>query len=365
MRPRLRPFDKKIFILTLVFSLVGLIIVFSASAVLSFQRYGHNNYFVIRQAVAVGVGLVFMLALSRINHLLFKRYSALIMLVAILLLVAVLIPGIGFKVGNARRWFDLGFFFFQPSEFAKLALIFYLAAWFETRRDLLSSFSAGLLTALFVTGLVAGLIIVEPDFGSMTAILLIAFGIFFAAGTRLIHLLTVGLAGLGLGWLAVQAAPYRLSRILTFFNPAADPLGAGYQINQALLAIGSGGFLGYGFGLSRQKFNFLPEPIGDSIFAIMAEELGFVRVLVVLVLYLLFAFWGYGIARRTPDTFGQLVAVGVTTWVIAQAIVNIGAMVGLLPLTGIPLPFISYGGSAIISLMIGIGVLLSISRQRT
>jgi cell division protein FtsW len=360
---KIKKFDRRLFFITIFLCVAGLIVLSSASTVLSYQRFGYNTYYLTRQAIAVIVGLILMFLLSRVDYRLFKKYSTVIILGAALLLLLVLIPGIGLQVGNARRWINLGFYLLQPSEFAKLALIFYLAAWYDTRGEYVRGSFFYLLGPLAVTGIIAGLVIFEPDFGSMTSLLLIALAVIVASPTRLSHILTLAGLGLGLGWGAVTAAPYRLERILTFFNPNSDPLGAGYQINQALLAIGSGGILGYGFGQSRQKFNFLPEPIGDSIFAVMSEELGFLRVLVVLAAFLAFALVGFSIARRAPDTFGRLVAAGVTMWVVIQVCLNIGAMVNILPLTGIPLPFISNGGSSILALLCGVGVMLNISRK--
>lgn len=362
---KLKPMDKRIFWLTVILGLIGLVIISSASVVLSFQRFGQNNYYFFRQIVFFLIGLAAMLLISRIDYHIFKRYSGLILLLSTLLLAAVLIPGIGFKVGNSRRWIDLGFSLLQPSELVKLSLIVYLAAWFEQRNDFLPSFYQGLLPPLAVTGLLAALIILEPDFGSMAVIILIAFVMFFAGGARLTHLLSlVGFSILS-GWVAIQAAPYRLERVFTFLNPSEDRLGAAYHINQALLAIGSGGWWGLGFGHSQQKFNFLPEPIGDSIFAIMSEELGFIRVAVILLLFLALILYGLKLAPRAPDKFGSLIITGVISWILIQTILNVSAIVGLLPLTGLPLPFISYGGSSIISLMMGVGFILNISRYKS
>lgn len=328
------------------------------------MSFGHTNYFLARQSIFFIVGVIIALLVSRIDYRWFKKYSFFLLVVSFLLLLAVLVPGIGFEVGGSRRWIDLGVFFFQPSEFAKLSIIFYLAAWFSSRKEIASSFYSGLLPPLGATAALGALILLEPDFGSLAALGLIALAMFFAGGARLSHLAAILVTGAGVGWLAIQAAPYRLARITSFVDPSIDPQGIGYQINQALIAIGSGGFLGQGFGYSRQKFNFLPEPIGDSIFAVMAEELGFLRVGIVLLLFLLFALFGYAVARRAPDDFGRLAAVGITSWIVLQTVFNVGAMVGLLPLTGIPLPFISYGGSSMLASMIGVGVLLNISRQR-
>lgn len=358
------PFDKRLAAIALSLTAFGLLVISSASVVLSFQRFDRTSYYLERQAVFAVLGVILMLVISRIDYHWFKRYSTIIFFLSAAALVAVLIPHVGFKVGNARRWINLGFSLLQPSEFAKLGLILYLAAWFESRHDSLKDFFSGLISPLLATILVAGLVILEPDFGSMSAIALIALAMFFAGGAKLSHILYLLIVGSGVGWLAVQAAPYRMARILTFLNPSSDPLGAGYQINQAMLAIGTGGFWGLGYGQSVQKFNFLPEPIGDSVFAVMAEELGFYRIAAILMLFALFALFGFAIARKAPDAFGKNLAVGVTMWVVVQAVVNIGAMVGILPLTGITLPFISYGGSSLLALMIGVGIMLNISRQR-
>ncbi|MCL5435709.1 MAG: putative lipid II flippase FtsW [Patescibacteria group bacterium] len=363
-KSKIPAFDKKLAGLTVALCVIGLVVISSASVVLSFQRYGRTGYYLERQIVFVIVGLLLMFVVSRIDYHWFRRYSRILYILSAVFLVAVLIPHIGFQVGNSRRWLNFGFSLIQPSEFAKLALILYLGAWFEMNRERLNNFFAGLLPPLLATGFLAGLIIFEPDFGSMSAVLLIALSVFYAGGARIAHLLYLLILGSGVGWLAVQAAPYRMQRILTFLNPSNDPLGAGYQINQAMLAIGTGGFWGLGLGQSRQKFNFLPEPIGDSVFAIMSEELGFWRVAILLLLFALFAIFGLAIARRAPDEFGRNVAVGITMWVVLQAAVNIGAMVGILPLTGITLPFISYGGSSMLAISIGVGIMLNISRQR-
>lgn len=360
----IKPFNKSVLSVTVILSLIGLVMISSASAVLSFQRYETTNYFLIRQIIFFLIGLGLMLVISKIDYRIFKKYSALILLGTLGLLIAVLVPGIGFEVGGARRWINLGFSLLQPSEFAKLAVIFYLAAWFSERKSSISYFMQGLFPPLIVLGIVAGIVMMEPDFGSTAAIGLISLAVFYAGGAKLSHLLGLFAATIGSGWILIQAAPYRMARITSFLDPSADPLGISYQINQALIAIGSGGMWGQGFGYSRQKFNFLPEPIGDSIFAVMSEELGFIRILTVMALFAIFAVLGFRIAKNAPDDFGKLVAVGVTSWIIFQTVFNVGAMVGLLPLTGIPLPFISYGGSSMIATMIGVGVLLNISRAK-
>ena len=364
MKAKIKEFDKTIFGLGVILSVIGLIVISSASSVLSYQRFGHTNYYLTRQVIFFVIGVALALIVSRIDYRIFKKYAFIILAIVFVLLVIVLIPSVGFSVGGSRRWIDLGVFFFQPTEFAKLAIIFYLSAWFSTREEIIHSFYGALLPPILVSGALAALILMEPDFGTMSALGLIVLAIFFASGAKLSHLFALILSGVGLAWLAISAAPYRVARITSFLDPAIDPQGIGYQINQALIAIGSGGFFGQGFGFSRQKFNFLPEPIGDSIFAVMSEELGFVRVGFVLLLFLVFGIFGYRIAKKAPDSFGTLVAIGITSWIVFQTVLNVGAMVGLLPLTGIPLPFISYGGSSMLATMIALGVLLNISRQR-
>lgn len=344
--------------------LVGLAAVSSASSVLSFERFGHNNYYFFRQLAFAGVGIVLMLLVSRIDYHFWKKHARLILLFAILALAAVAVPTFGFKSGGTRAWFSFGSFLLQPSEFAKLALIFYLASWFDRKTGAETNFWFGILPPLIVSLVLTVLILLEPDLGAAIVYMAIAAIIFFAGGAKWQYLLGLAAAGSASLWFLIQAAPYRIARITSFLHPEKDPLGIGYHISQALIAIGSGGVWGYGFGASRQKHSYLPESIGDSIFAVMAEELGFVRILAVVLLFLGFGFLGLRLARRAPDRFGTLASIGITGWVVFQALVNMGAISNLLPLTGITLPFISYGGSSLLSLCIGVGVMLNISRQQ-
>lgn len=341
----------------------GLVTLLSASSVLSFQRFGNNYYYFLRQFFfGVVPGLVLMYLFSRIDYHVWQKYAPLMVFGGIALLVVVLIPGIGFKVGNARRWINLGFFLFQPSEFIKLALVFYLASWYDKRQQHAHDLYYGFLPILAIVGLVTGLIIMQPDLGTMISLACIAAVMFFIGGVRLRYL--AGATGISLlvMWVLIKAESYRFSRIMAFMNPQSDSKGISYQINQALLAIGSGGFWGNGFGQSRQKYNYLPEPIGDSIFAIMSEELGFIRVMLVLGLFLVLAYKGFQLALKAPDTFGRLVAGGITSWLVFQALINIGGITAIIPLTGIPLPFISYGSTALAINLAAAGVLLNISR---
>ncbi len=342
----------------------GLVAVSSASAVISFERFGHNNYYFFRQLIFAAVGLLAIYVFSRIDYHFWKSWSRPIMLFGLLFLALVLVPALGFQPSGARSWFRFGSFFLQPAEFVKLAVIFYLASWFVRKKEAETNFWFGILPPVLVVSLALALIAFEPDIGTAAVLGIIVIIMLFAAGTRIQYLGGLLVSGLLALWLAVKLAPYRAARIITFLDPSLDPRGSGYHLQQALLAIGSGGWWGYGFGASRQKHNYLPEPIGDSIFAIMAEELGFVRIVVVVLLFLALALLGLRLAHRTEERFGRLLAVGITGWLGLQALVNIGALSGLLPLTGIPLPFISYGGSSLLASCMAIGVLLNISRQR-
>ena len=341
----------------------GLLAVSSASTVLSFERFGNNHYYFMRQLFFGAVpGLLMMYFFSRIDYHKWQKIAPLLVLAGIAMLSAVLIPSIGFKVGNARRWIDFHYFLFQPAEFVKLAMIVYLASWYDKRQQHAHDLYYGFLPSLMIVIVVAGLIMLEPDIGTMLVLIAIAFAMFFAGGAMLKHLASVALAGLLVMWIAIKAAPYRLQRILAYFNPSSDTQGIAYQINQALIAIGSGGLWGLGFGQSRQKYNYLPEPVGDSIFAIMSEELGFIRVSGVILLFLVFAYKGFKIAWQTADVFGKMLGVGITSWIVLQALINIGGISGMIPLTGIPLPFVSYGSSALALSLAGVGILLNISR---
>jgi len=267
-----------------------------------------------------------------------------------------LIPSLSYKVGDSGRWISWhGHNLLQPSEFAKLALIIYLAAWFDKRSSKIKDFQAGVVPLLLVIGLFAGLIIMEPDIGTMLVVAGIGFWMLFVGGLKLKHLAWVAFAALCAFAILVKIEPYRLARLTTFLNPGADPKGVGYQINQALVAVGSGGWFGYGYGNSRQKYNYLPEVIGDSIFAVVVEELGFIRACLAMGLYGLFSFRGIHIAKNAPDTFGRMMAMGIVAWIAIQAFINIGAIIGLLPLTGIPLPLIFN--------LAAMGILLNISKH--
>jgi cell division protein FtsW len=352
-----------IVLLLLVF---GMLTLSSASSVIAYEKFGNNYYYFIRQFFfGILPGIIGMYLVSKIHFSNWQRFAPLLVIGGILLLIAVFIPGLGFGVGNSKMWIDFKYFLFQPSELMKLVVVIYLASWYDKRAVHAQDLYYGFLPSLAIVGLIAGLIILQPDLGTMIILTLIAATMFFVGGVKLKYLLSVASVAAVFVWIMIKAAPYRLQRIMAFFNPDIDTRGISYQINQALLAIGSGGLWGYGLGQSRQKYNYLPESIGDSIFAIMSEEMGFVRITIVLLLFLLFAWRGFKIARYAPDTFSKLVAVGITSWIIIQALINIGGITAIMPLTGVPLPFISYGSTAMVISLVGVGILLNISRYST
>jgi cell division protein FtsW len=351
---------------TTTFALIvfGLVMISSAGIAISQQRFGDPYYF-FKHQLFYGVlpGLFLMYIVQKIDYHFWRKFAFIFFAFNLLLLVLIFIPGLGLNFQGASRWLKFGPFSFQPSEMLKLSLILYLAAWLESKKDLKTDFFEGLVPFLAILGIVGFLIIKQPDMGTLGIIIVIAMSIYFVSGARIYHI--AAMAGFGiLSFIAlVKFESYRMNRLLVFLHPELDPQGIGYQINQALLAIGSGGIFGLGLGHSRQKFNYLPEPIGDSIFAIICEEIGLIGAAILIILFFLFALRGLKIAQNAPDTFGKLIAVGITSWIIFQALINISAIVGLIPLTGITLPFISYGGTSVVFSMVGVGILLNISKK--
>lgn len=352
-------------LLTTIFGLLvfGLVMISSAGIAIS-QRFGDPYYF-FKHQLFFGVlpGLVLMYIAQKIDYHFWKKFAFPFFVLNLVFLILVFIPGLGLNFQGASRWIRLGPFSFQPSEMLKLTMILYLAAWLESKREKGKDLFEGFLPFLAIVGTVGFLIIKQPDMGTLGSIVLISMAVYFMSGARWGHL--GAMLGLGaLTFLAlVKFESYRMGRLLVFLHPELDPRGIGYQINQALLAIGSGGIFGLGLGHSRQKFNYLPEPVGDSIFAIIAEEIGLIGAAALVILFVIFAMRGLKIVKNAPDTFGKLVAVGITSWVIFQALMNIAAISGIVPLTGVTLPFISYGGTSLVFLMIGVGILLNISKK--
>lgn len=341
----------------------GLVMLSSASAVISEQKFQTPYYYFKHQLLyGVLIGAVLFALIQLFDYRFFKKIALSVFLFSIGLLILVFIPPFGSYYKGASRWLNLGFVSIQPSEVLKLTIILYLAAWFEKKGDLVKDFRKGVLPFIGVVGLVSILFIMQPDIGTLGMILLITVVLLFVAGVRWKHLLGMFCAGIAGLFFLIKSASYRADRLLVFLHPELDPHGIGYQINQALLAIGSGGILGLGLGRSRQKFNYLPEPAGDSIFAVIAEELGLLGVLFLIGLLVVIAVRGYRIAKRADDKFIKLTAIGITSWFVFQAIINIAAISSLIPLTGIPLPFVSYGSSSMVMTLVGAGILFNFSR---
>lgn len=352
--------------LSAVLLLIGLAMLWSASTAEAEQNFGTTSYFVIHQLTrGVLIGVIAMYILSRFDYHNFKKLSLAGMIVALILLIMVKIPGIGLTANGATRWITFGPLLFQPGEFIKLAIIIYLASWHSTigRNVSTNNFWKSMFPPLVLLGLSALLIIWQPDLGTTIAVTGTAFAMFFIGGVRLRYIGSILAAGVIAVGGIILVEPYRLQRITAFLNPSGDPLGISYQINQALIAIGSGGLFGYGYGLSRQKHFYLPEAINDSIFAVMAEELGFIRVVLILIIFGFFILRAIQISQRAQDNFGKMLASGISALFAISVIINVGAITGLIPLTGIPLPLFSYGSSSMIINLAAIGILLNISKQ--
>lgn len=351
-------------VIILILVLFGLIMLSSASSVIGYTQKNQDTYYFFKHQLLFGFlpGLILFFICSRINYKFWQKNAFWFLLATTLLLILVLIPGMSDPDNPAKSWLNISGLSFQPSEFIKLTLIIYLAAWFNKSKEHIKSFSHGLLPFLLFTVVIAGLIAIQPDIGTMSVIIFIALGVYFLAGAKVSHLVSLLLVGAGLFALLILAAPYRLERVATFLNPQKDVQNVGYHLSQAKLAIGSGGFLGLGFGHSRQKFEFLPEVAGDSIFAIMAEELGFILSVLFITLLIYLVIKILKISQESGNDFAKLFSGGLAIWIGGQSLINIGAMLGVMPLTGIPLPFISFGGTALMALMVGCGILVNITK---
>lgn len=355
--------DRKLLFYIGGITVFGLAMLASASWPLGFDKF-HDGYYFLKHQAIFGLipGLIGAFLASRIPYQHYRKYAGLMLLASIALLILVFIPGIGAEFGSARSWIHVGDFSVQPSEIVKLTFLIYLAAWMEKRsKDDLHDINTGLIPFATILGVIMLLLILQPDTGSMAIIVTMALVVYFVAGAPLRYFLLFGGFGAVLVWLLFKLSPYRAARFTTFLHPELDPQGIGYHINQAQLAIGSGGLFGRGYGHSTQKFAYLPEVEGDSIFAVIGEEMGFIFTLAFVGLYLAFLFRGITIAEKAPDAFGKYLAIGIVAWFGLQAFFNIGAMVGVLPITGVPLPFVSYGGTSLAVCLTAAGILLNIS----
>jgi cell division protein FtsW len=347
----------------LVLVSIGIVMVYSASAILAADRFGDPHYFLRKQLFWVLLGLGALWAALALDYKHLQRAAVPLLVVATGLLVLVLVPPFGQAINGTRRWLRFGAVSFQPVELAKLAFVFYLARFLARRREEIWQFRRGPLEPALVAAALSALVLRQPDLGNSLTLPALAFTLLFLGGARPLHLALLAVPALPALAMAVYVAPYRWRRILTFFNPEADPLRSGFQIIQSHLAIGSGGLLGRGLGGSKQKLFYLPEPHTDFVFAVIGEELGLLGTLAVLATFGLLAVGGLRLALRHVDPYAANLALGITTIVVLQAGVNMAVTVGLLPTKGLALPFLSYGGSALVTNMTEMGILLSIARE--
>ena len=353
-------------LITALLIFFGLLTLSSATAVKAYEETG-NSYFFVRQQILRGFlpGLFAFLVLIRLPYQWLKKGNWLWLAATYFLLLIVFVPGLSLTINGSQSWLVIGGVAVQTSEIAKLTFIIYLALWFESKHDEIRDLKKTFIPFILLTGSVCFLLMLQPDMGTMAIFFSVSLLMYLTAGMKLTHLALV-LSGAGAIFAAlIKIAPYRLQRLLTFINPDNDPLGAGYQVKQALIAIGSGGLFGVGLGQSRQKFDYLPEVAADSIFAVFAEEWGFFVSIIFVLLYALLFLRGQKIAKRSKDLFAKLLVTGIIGWITIQSLVNIGAISGILPLTGLPLPFVSLGGSNLAVVMAAMAIVLGISRQST
>lgn len=357
------PIDFLILLLTTALTIIGLIFVLSSSFIWANHRFSDPFYFFKRQLLFANIGFIGMIAVSKINYKFYKKYATLFLIASFILLTLVLIPGVGMVRGGARSWIGIGAFSLQPSEFMKLSLIIFLAKFISDNPEDSKTFKYGVLPLMGVILVVFATIMLQPDFGSGMVITATGILMLFLCGVPFKYFLYFFAAGiLGIAAL-VASAPYRLARITSYLDPLADPQGTGFQILQSLYAITPGGLLGHGIGNSIQKHFYLPEPQTDFIFAIIAEEIGFIGAGFVLFLFICFFLRLGHIALKTNDLFAKYVVLGIMAVLCVQVMINVGVVIGLLPVTGITLPFMSYGGSSLTITLLSIGVVLNISRH--
>ncbi len=358
--------DKPFFISVLILMIAGFCIFCSASLGLLAQTNNTFKSVIINQ---IGFGLVLgsiaMYITSRINYRLWRKYALFVYGFSILLLIMLFVPHLGIKLKGARRWIGFGSFSFQPSEVYKVGFVIYFATWLSGIKSKVATFKYGTISFLAVSAISGALILSQPDTATFGVVFVAGLAMYMIAGARwrdLLILLAIGV--ISISALAV-ARPYVMDRIHTFIDPTSDPTGSGYQIQQSMIAIGSGGLFGRGFGQSVQKFNFLPEPIGDSVFAVAGEEFGFIGGTALILLYVAFTLLGFKIATRTPDQFGRLLVVGIVILITTGSMINIASMLGIVPVSGIPLLFISHGGTALFITLAEVGIILNVSRYQT
>lgn len=349
-----------------IFGLViaGFLVFVSASLGLLARDTAQFGSVAMNQSISLGLGLILFWIMSRTNYRLVRKYAFYILVGALLSNLLLFIPALSLHAGGATRWLDFGFITFQPSELLKIGFIVYTAAWLSMIKEKVQTLSAGIVPFCILLGILGILLLIQSDTNTLAVIAFTGICMLFAAGARIRHILVIILMGILAIGIVASVRPYAKQRILTFLDPSSDPQGAGYQIQQSLIAIGSGGMWGRGFGQSIQKFDYLPEPIGDSIFAVQAEEFGFIGSTILVLLFVLFAVRSLKIASNTEDQFGGLFVIGLVILIITGSFINIGAMLGLIPLTGKPLLFVSHGGSALMIILASVGIIANISKYQ-
>lgn len=343
---------------------LGMTMVLSTSYLYSQERYADGTYFFRKQMIAMGAGAILLVVCSLLPAAFFRRMAYPLLGLTLVILILVLIPGVGANRGGARRWIMLPGFAFQPSELAKLAMVFYLAHSMAKKEDMIRTFSVGVLPHLIVSGIFAGVLLLEPDFGSVLILAMLLYFMLFIGGARVQHLLATGLMALPVLVYVMMKAEYRLRRLMSFLDPWADASGSGFHVVQSLIAFGSGQITGRGLGESRQKLFYLPEAHTDFVYSVIGEELGLLGALAVLALFGVIILRGFRLTAKIEEPFEQYLAFGLTVLLGLQALIHMGVVMGLMPTKGLVLPFISYGGSAMVLNLMEAGILLGLSRRR-
>lgn len=357
-------YDRALIFVTVLMVIFGIIMVFSASSVVSYKEAGHEFNYIKKQLIFAVLGFVSMMLMMKIDYHIIKTYVYPILIFSIILLILVLVPGIAREVNGARRWIGVFGLSFQPAELAKLSLVLYLAYSLTKKYEKIKTLKIGFMPHLVLLLLMAALMMLQPDFGAAVTVGIIAFIMLFIAGTRIYYILASLLAAAPILYFSIVNVEYRLERITAFLNPWGDPEKSGYHIIQSFLALGSGGLMGTGLGEGTQKLFYIPYAYSDFIFAVIGEELGFIGAIILISGFLIFAVRGMRAARLAPDLFGTYLAVGITSLITIEAVLNIGVVTGLFPTKGMTLPFISYGGSSLVTSMTAAGILINISGQR-
>ncbi|TSC60888.1 MAG: Stage V sporulation protein E Required for spore cortex synthesi [Parcubacteria group bacterium Gr01-1014_107] len=358
--------DRLFLLSIIILVVVGFFIFSSASLSLIAEGKGNFGRIALNQSVlGLLFGTIAMIFLSQTNYRVWRKYAFYILVVAIVVTTLVFMPNLGFEHAGAKRWLSLGPFSFQPAEFLKIGFVIYLATWLSGIKQRIEKIYLGLGPFLIISSVVGVILLSQPDIATFAVIASAGIGMFASAGAKWRDILIIGIIGAVSLGAVIYTKPYAMERINTFLDPTKDTLGASYQLEQSLIAIGSGGMFGRGFGQSIQKFSFLPEPIGDSIFAVAAEEFGFVGGTLLILLFLFFASQGLKIAYRSPDAFGGLTTIGIVILIVSQSFINIASMLGVIPLSGLPLIFISHGGTALFFTLASLGIVLNISRYQS